>query len=275
MHRMPSAGGLAHHPGVWDMWGLGSGAWGSAYGAQHALHASFSVHAALVHGVQHAVPASDVTHGTRCTARGSPWMMHTGLDTRGPCHSGGSVQPTAPNHPPSTQTSPWRAPLHLTPLPSHPGLCHGQHNLPGGIWGGAPKQAPPWFFQARSHAGCSGVPTALQVMPGGCRASPHPTHTSSVWHWLRRGARQGQGTQGTLPAGWPGRAEPGRKPLQEGSSGLTNKSLTASPEAGGRKQAPWLYTTPSAPCVPLFLLSTHHLPQIAPFPSIFTHLVNS
>lgn len=31
-------------PDVWDTWGLVSGAWGSAHGAQHMLDASFSVH---------------------------------------------------------------------------------------------------------------------------------------------------------------------------------------------------------------------------------------
>lgn len=200
-------------------------------------HFQLDVPRVAVCGVQHSMPTRDVAHGTRCTTRGLSRMMHRAGHPMHRVQCTGLVAVVlSASH--STQTPPWRAPLHLTTPPSHHGLCHGQHNLPGGIWGQALKQAAPRFSKQAPTQAALGVPT-----PSG-DAWRLPSLTTSHPHTSRgalavAGDTAGRGDTGTPAAGQPGCAEPGRKPLQEGSSGLTNKSLTASPEAGGRKQAPW------------------------------------
>lgn len=179
--------------------------------------------------------AQRVGHGAQHDAQGvSAWAVtHVALVTA-VLGASRSTHPS-PKHPDIS--------LESTPAPHHP--VKPPRALP------CPAQ-PPWRYLGRGpEASTTPVSQSCShtrllrgcphqgAMPGSCRASPHP-HALSVQHWLRRGARRGRGTQGTPLAGRPGRAEPGRKPLREGSSGLTNKSLTASPEAGGRKQAPWL-----------------------------------
>lgn len=241
MPRVRGAGGLAHHTGVWDAWCLVGGAWGSVPGARRVPRrfrcAMLDTQRVVTRGVQHTVPTSGTARGTRCTTRctGGQCM---GRDTRGTCHSGArciTQHPPfaqAPRHLPGEHpcTSPPRQATTGSAMPSTTSLEVSGERPQSKHHPGFPVMLPHRLLRGCPHQG---------AMPGSCRASPHP-HALSVRRWLRRGARRGRGTQGTPLAGRPGRAEPGRKPLREGSSGLTNKSLTASPEAGGRKQAPWL-----------------------------------
>lgn len=192
-------GGPAHPPGV-------EGAWG-ARGSAHD-DASFSVR-----GVQHKCPR--VTLGRRRRRTGG---QRVGLGTRGACHSGAQHVTQHPN-----------ISLESTPRPSHPAeppwLCRARQNLPE-VSGERPRSEHcPGFPRTLPRGMIRGCPHRV-AMPGGCRASPHPTHAAPAWRWLRWGARQGPGDAGDAARGWPGHAEPGRKPLREGSSGLTNKSLS-------------------------------------------------
>lgn len=160
---------------------------------------------------------------------------------------------TLPRRPAARWEQAWQRPT-ITPAPNRrprtpgehrPERCRARRNLPVDIWAEVWKKASAaaaaTVFQAwlrcsrpRQPATPGSLRRENRVEVPGIPASRHGAALVAVG-----GYGQSRGMQGGTRR-QPGDAEPGRKPLQEGSSGLTNKSLTASPEAGGRKQVPWL-----------------------------------
>lgn len=218
-------------------------AWSVVLGAQSVIFGARSV----TFGAQSMVLDA---HAAGRTVRGARGAAHAaGCTVRGARRT---VPITLPQHPTarrselaSTQTSP----KNLERAPSQPQARHPARSSPGGCVERRRQRARPRRCKA-PPAPVLPAGKAQASVPKPCLCpslAPLPTRSS---HAAGYGPAWAAGL-GTAAAGCPerrgGGARLGDAPapkaglagsrLQEGSSGLTNKLLTASPEAGGRKQA--------------------------------------
>lgn len=223
---------VAHGARVLDAWSVVLGAQSVIFGAQSMIFGAQSMIFGAQSMVLDAHAAGCTVHGAQCTAHG------TRCPSRSPSTPRHGVKTfPAPNHHPNTSRerppNPKLATLQGAPSTTSPGGCGKRRRQRARLRCSQLEKPKP----ACPNPACApvlplsppAVPTPLATAPRGQRDTAPP-------RWgARRGGEKGGGARlGDAPAPKAGLA--GSR-LQEGSSGLTNKLLTASPEAGGRKQA--------------------------------------
>lgn len=155
------------------------------------------------------------TPGAQCT----PLCAHyTMLSARCPVHS---AHPQC--HAWCTVLGAPRSRSKRAAIPASP--RHLKESIPSTTTPQIPGRGTPWGRGAQPR-----IPAALALHS----CSSHASGAAARGQWDPAGRWRGAGGARLGDAPQPGLA--GSR-LQEGSSGLTNKLLTASPEAGGRKQA--------------------------------------